>query len=188
MAKFCRLSERQCWCSWVLRIACVAVPFAALFFEAGLNLQTRRNDYELIELNDQRNLLETELLKQNSLLSQVKPKDFLDGKATELGLQSPDVDQYKLVQYREVPKRAPAFRLDHMHLAPGSPPATPILRMEMAHRPESETPPPTPVAPIRPQTAVEPVVLPSPVVPREEIVEEDPELSYMNETAVFAQL
>lgn len=191
MTNFCKLSERQCWCSWVLRILCVAVPFTVFFFEARLNIETRLNDYELIKLHEQRRTLETELLNQNSLLSQMKPKDFLDRKAEELGLQSPDVDQYQLVQYREVPKRAPALRLDHIQIAHPAPVA-PTHRMEVAHRPDSETlPPAAPAASAatpRMETTIEPVVIPVPVEADAELIDEDPELSYMSASDMLAQL
>lgn len=189
MPNFCKASERQCVCSWILRICCLAVFFSTLFYEAHLNIQIRKNDYELIELNHQRNALKAELLQVNSALAQVKPKDFMDVKAEELGLQSPDVQQYQLVQYREVPRRAPALRLEHLQIAPG--PGTPVVpasRMEMALRPGTEELPPAPAAPLRPQTAIAPVALPESALPAQALEAEDPELSFMAVSDMLASL
>ncbi|HNZ48815.1 MAG TPA: hypothetical protein PLZ53_05890 [Candidatus Hydrogenedentes bacterium] len=181
MKIFCKVGQDQNIWAWIFRLFCLAGLFSLLFIDAYFNIQRRNNDYEIGRLGARRRALEDELTQQNSLLSQVKPKEFMEKKAEELGLQNPDVYQFQVVQYREVPRKAPILRLDNLQ-RPLEGLNPPVKRIEMANRPELEAAPAIPVQTVPAVEAVELKTVPAPA----EV--EDPELSFMSVGDMLASL
>ncbi|HQB04174.1 MAG TPA: hypothetical protein PLY90_12890 [Candidatus Hydrogenedentes bacterium] len=105
----------------------------------------------------------------------------MEKKAEELGLQNPDVYQFQVVQYREVPRKAPILRLDNLQ-RPLEGLNPPVKRIEMANRPELEAAPAIPVQTVPAVEAVELKTVPAPA----EV--EDPELSFMSVGDMLASL
>lgn len=114
MRRISRMERRKILNGWMGWALLPLIPFLVLFVDAWLNVQIRQKDYELMQLDLQKRSLDGELQRQMSLLTQRKHKEYIEGKAKELGLQSPGIQQFQMVQYRDVPRRAPVMRMEDM--------------------------------------------------------------------------
>jgi len=150
MARANKRIQRQAFYGWIKWLPVLAAPFSVLFFDAWLNTQAWKNDYEYERLHRRMRALCAELDAVRVDEARLERIDRLDEMAKDLGLVPPHSGQIEVLYVHpvteplplpeaplalarrdmlnpnasEAPRAVPAASLP---AAPGEPHGTPVL-------------------------------------------------------------
>jgi len=138
-------AQKQAYLGWLLWAPVILPAFAVLMFDAWMNVQIRKNDYELSRLN---RMKEEVVAAEHELRVQMaswQELDQLKSTAQELGLNQPRPEQIVRLAFNPehyAPAGAPTP--DNLNATPRK--RLPRLPLEVAKTTEVESPSPAEVA------------------------------------------
>ncbi|HDP34562.1 MAG TPA: hypothetical protein ENN29_05575 [Candidatus Hydrogenedentes bacterium] len=121
MHRISRIERRSLLTGWIKWALLPMIPFSILFFDAWLNIQVRYKDYELGRLNAVRRELNEELDVVRAKEASLSGVEHLTVMAEQMELASPKPQQFRVIAYRETPRRIPVMNLAQKEMPPLQP-------------------------------------------------------------------